>query len=127
MVEPDSEWWRSWFGPGYLALYDDYLAERTPAEIDRLEALLALRPPPRLGDPPGGPGRPAPARDRAGAPRLRGHRRRPVALPPEGGGRACPGGWRPSALARGRHAAADCGRTVRRRSQPLHQPWLLCR
>src|SRR4029077_3242825 len=50
MVEPDSEWWRSWFGPGYLALYDDYLAERTPVEIDRLEALLALRPPSRSLD-----------------------------------------------------------------------------
>lgn len=57
MVEPDSEWWRSWFGPGYLALYDDYLAERTPAEIDRLEALLALRPPLRIVDLPCGQGR----------------------------------------------------------------------
>src|ERR1700736_6730532 len=57
MVEPDSEWWRSWFGPGYLALYDDYLAERTPVEIDRLEALLALRPPLRILDLPCGQGR----------------------------------------------------------------------
>src|ERR1700737_360541 len=57
MVEPDSEWWRSWFGPGYLALYDDYLAERTPGEIDRLEALLALRPPLRILDLPCGQGR----------------------------------------------------------------------
>jgi D-alanine-D-alanine ligase len=57
MVEPDSEWWRSWFGPGYLALYDDYLAERTPVEIDRLEALLALRPPQRILDIPCGQGR----------------------------------------------------------------------
>jgi SAM-dependent methyltransferase len=57
MVEPDSEWWRSWFGPGYLALYDDYLAERTPVEIDRLEALLALRPPRRILDLPCGQGR----------------------------------------------------------------------
>jgi SAM-dependent methyltransferase len=57
MVEPDSEWWRSWFGPGYLALYDDYLAERTPVEIDRLEELLALRPPLRILDLPCGQGR----------------------------------------------------------------------
>jgi SAM-dependent methyltransferase len=57
MVEPDSEWWRSWFGPGYLALYDDYLAGRTPVEIDRLEALLALRPPLRILDLPCGQGR----------------------------------------------------------------------
>jgi SAM-dependent methyltransferase len=57
MVEPDSEWWRSWFGPGYLALYDDYLAERTPVEIDRLEALLAVRPPLRIVDLPCGQGR----------------------------------------------------------------------
>jgi SAM-dependent methyltransferase len=57
MVEPDSEWWRSWFGPSYLALYDDYLAERTPVEIDRLEALLALRPPLRILDLPCGQGR----------------------------------------------------------------------
>src|SRR6202165_49926 len=57
MVEPDSEWWRSWFGPGYLALYDDYLAERTPVEIDRLEALLAARPPLRILDLPCAQGR----------------------------------------------------------------------
>jgi len=57
MAQPDSEWWRSWFGPGYLALYDDYLAERTPVEIDQLEALLALRPPQRILDLPCGQGR----------------------------------------------------------------------
>ncbi len=57
MVEPDSEWWRNWFGPGYLALYDEYLAERTPVEIDQLEALLALRPPLRILDLPCGQGR----------------------------------------------------------------------
>src|SRR3989441_5805247 len=57
MEQPDSEWWRSWFGPGYLALYDDYLAERTPVEIDQLEALLALRPPRRILDLPCGQGR----------------------------------------------------------------------
>jgi SAM-dependent methyltransferase len=57
MVEPDSEWWRSWFGPGYLALYDEYLGERTPVEIDQLEALLPLRPPQRVLDLPCGQGR----------------------------------------------------------------------
>src|SRR5260370_12461547 len=57
MVEPDSEWWRSWFGPGYLALYDQFLAERTPVEIDQLEALLAIRPPRRILDLPCGQGR----------------------------------------------------------------------
>jgi SAM-dependent methyltransferase len=57
MEQPDSEWWRSWFGPGYLALYDGYLAERTPVEIDRLEALLALKPPRRILDLPCGQGR----------------------------------------------------------------------
>src|SRR3989454_8757870 len=57
MEQPDSEWWRSWFGPGYLALYDDYLAERTPVEIDQLEALLALRPARRILDLPCGQGR----------------------------------------------------------------------
>ena len=57
MEQPDSEWWRSWFGPGYLALYDQFLAERTPVEIDQLEALLALRPPQRILDLPCGQGR----------------------------------------------------------------------
>ena len=57
MEQPDSEWWRSWFGPGYLAVYDEYLAERTPVEIDQLEALLALRPPRRILDLPCGQGR----------------------------------------------------------------------
>ena len=57
MEQPDSEWWRSWFGPGYLALYDEYLAERTPVEIDQLEALLGLRPPLRILDLPCGQGR----------------------------------------------------------------------
>jgi len=57
MVEPDSEWWRSWFGPGYLALYDQFLTERTPVEIDQLEALLAIRPPRRILDLPCGQGR----------------------------------------------------------------------
>lgn len=57
MSQPDSEWWRTWFGPAYLALYDDYLAERTPVEVDQLEALLALRPPLRVLDLPCGQGR----------------------------------------------------------------------
>src|SRR5947199_4503497 len=57
MEQPDSEWWRSWFGRGYLGLYDEYLAERTLVEIDRLEALLALRPPQRILDLPCGQGR----------------------------------------------------------------------
>src|SRR5437764_14772575 len=57
MEQPDSEWWRSWFGPGYLALYDEYLAERTPVEIDRLEALGGMRPPLRSLDLPCGQGR----------------------------------------------------------------------
>jgi SAM-dependent methyltransferase len=57
MAEPDSDWWRTWFGPRYLALYDETLMERTPAEIDRLEALLRLRPPERILDLPCGQGR----------------------------------------------------------------------
>jgi SAM-dependent methyltransferase len=57
MAEPDSDWWRTWFGPSYLALYDDTLRERTPMEIDRLEALLQLRPPQRILDLPCGQGR----------------------------------------------------------------------
>jgi len=48
MDEPAPDWWRTWFGPAYLSLYDDYLAERTPIEVDRLEVLLALRPPARI-------------------------------------------------------------------------------
>src|SRR3982074_1472391 len=67
MKQPDSEWWRSWFGPGYLALYDEYLAERTPVEIDQLEALLGLRPPLRVLDLPCGQGRHAIERARRGA------------------------------------------------------------
>jgi SAM-dependent methyltransferase len=55
--EPDSDWWRTWFGPSYLALYDETLRERTPVEIDRLEALLTLRPPLRILDLPCGQGR----------------------------------------------------------------------
>src|ERR1700730_7851805 len=57
MAETHSDWWRTWFGPSYLALYDETLRERTPIEIDRLEALLALRPPLRILDLPCGQGR----------------------------------------------------------------------
>src|SRR5438093_4711234 len=57
MGEPASDWGRTWFGPGYLALYDDTLRERTPIEIDQLEALLQLRPPLRILDLPCGQGR----------------------------------------------------------------------
>jgi SAM-dependent methyltransferase len=44
------EWWRTWFGPSYLAVYDAYLAERTPAEVDGLQTLAGLRPPMRVLD-----------------------------------------------------------------------------
>src|SRR5437016_12854634 len=57
MAEPNSDWWRTWFGPRYLELYDETLTERTPAEIDRLEALLQLHPPRRILDLPCGQGR----------------------------------------------------------------------
>jgi SAM-dependent methyltransferase len=57
MAGPDSDWWRTWFGPSYLALYDQTLTERTPIEIDRLETLLQLRPPGRILDLPCGQGR----------------------------------------------------------------------
>ena len=57
MGEPASDWWRTWFGPGYLALYDETLGARTPIEIDQLEALLRLRPPLRILDLPCGQGR----------------------------------------------------------------------
>src|SRR5207237_4588127 len=57
MGQPASDWWRFWFGPGYLALYDDTLRERTPIEIDQLEALLQARPPLRVLDLPCGQGR----------------------------------------------------------------------
>src|SRR5207248_11448120 len=57
MGEPASDWGRTWFGPGYLALYDETLGARTPIEIDQLEALLRLRPPLRILDLPCGQGR----------------------------------------------------------------------
>lgn len=57
MQAPPADWWRTWFGPGYLALYDAFLSERTPHEIDQLESLLHLRPPHRVLDLPCGQGR----------------------------------------------------------------------
>ncbi len=45
-----AEWWRSWFGPDYLALYDPILSERAPGEVDQLETLLGLNPPTRVLD-----------------------------------------------------------------------------
>ena len=57
MEAPSSEWWRTWFGPSYLELYDATLQERTPAEIDQLERFLQLRPPLRILDLPCGQGR----------------------------------------------------------------------
>jgi D-alanine-D-alanine ligase len=50
MEEPAPDWWRSWFGPSYLSLYDTYLLERTPIEADELEVLLKLHPPARILD-----------------------------------------------------------------------------
>lgn len=50
MVEAPPDWWRTWFGPEYLALYDRELAQRTPNEIDQLEVLLKLGPPLRILD-----------------------------------------------------------------------------
>ena len=57
MVEAAPDWWQTWFGPGYLAVYDDYLAERTPVEVDQIEALLRMKPPRRVLDLPCGQGR----------------------------------------------------------------------
>jgi SAM-dependent methyltransferase len=57
MPEAPPDWWQTWFGPGYLALYDEVLAERTPIEVDQIEALLQLRPPRRILDLPCGQGR----------------------------------------------------------------------
>jgi SAM-dependent methyltransferase len=57
MAEAAPDWWRSGFGPGYLALYDGFLAERTPVEVDQIEALLQLHPPRRILDLPCGQGR----------------------------------------------------------------------
>ncbi len=57
MADSAPDWWQTWFGPGYIALYDAYLAERTPVEVDQLEALLHIRPPRRVLDLPCGQGR----------------------------------------------------------------------
>jgi SAM-dependent methyltransferase len=57
MVEPDPNWWQHGFGSEYLELYDDYLAERTPVEVDQLEARLQIRAPLRILDLPCGHGR----------------------------------------------------------------------
>jgi SAM-dependent methyltransferase len=57
MAEAAPNWWQTGFGPAYLALYDAFLAERTPVEVDQIEALLQLRPPRRILDLPCGQGR----------------------------------------------------------------------
>ena len=57
MAEASPDWWQTEFGPGYLALYDGFLAERTPVEVDQIEALLQLHPPRRILDLPCGQGR----------------------------------------------------------------------
>src|ERR1700731_1841714 len=57
MADAEPDWWQTGFGPGYLALYDGFLAERTPAEVGQIEALLQLRPPRRILDLPCGQGR----------------------------------------------------------------------
>ena len=57
MAEAPPDWWRGWFGPRYLALYDATLAERTPIEVDQIEALLHLHAPRRILDLPCGQGR----------------------------------------------------------------------
>lgn len=57
MAEAAPDWWRTGFGPGYLALYDGFLAERTPVEVDQIETLLQLYPPRRILDLPCGQGR----------------------------------------------------------------------
>jgi SAM-dependent methyltransferase len=57
MASPNPDWWRTWFGPSYLELYDEALRERTPIEVDQLEGFLQLRPPVRILDLPCGQGR----------------------------------------------------------------------
>lgn len=46
----DADWWRTWFGPVYLSLYDPVLQERTAPEVDAIERLLEIRPPLRILD-----------------------------------------------------------------------------
>jgi len=57
MSEAAPDWWQTGFGPGYLAIYDAFLAERTPVEVDQIEALLQLHVPRRILDLPCGQGR----------------------------------------------------------------------
>jgi SAM-dependent methyltransferase len=57
MAEAAPDWWQTGFGPEYLALYDAFLAERTPVEVDQIEALLQQHPPRRILDLPCGQGR----------------------------------------------------------------------
>src|SRR6202035_1628033 len=57
MAEAAPDWWQTGFGPEYLALYDAFLAERTPVEVDQIEALLQLHPLRRILDLPCGQGR----------------------------------------------------------------------
>src|SRR5467141_4769442 len=57
MAEAAPDWWQTGFGPGYLALYDGLLTERTPVEVDQIEARLQLHPPQRILDLPCGQGR----------------------------------------------------------------------
>ena len=57
MVETDPEWWRTWFGESYLAVYDEPLRERTPGEVDGIERLAEVRPPARVLDEACGQGR----------------------------------------------------------------------
>jgi len=57
MADAEPDWWQTGFGPGYLALYDGFLAERTPVEVDQIEALLELVPPRKILDLPCGQGR----------------------------------------------------------------------
>src|SRR5438445_12265350 len=57
MSEAAPGWWQTGFGPGYLAIYDAFLAERTPVEVDQIEALLQLHVPRRILDLPCGQGR----------------------------------------------------------------------
>jgi SAM-dependent methyltransferase len=57
MSEVAADWWQTWFGPAYLALYDAVLAERTPVEVDQIERLLQLHPARRILDLPCGQGR----------------------------------------------------------------------
>jgi SAM-dependent methyltransferase len=56
-MQTEPEWWRTWFGETYLAVYDGPLLERTPGEVDGLERLTGIRPPARVLDEACGQGR----------------------------------------------------------------------